>query len=52
MRKSKILEKDREALVRFSKRLTPEERLAVYLRLSKLANEFYQAGVRHRLKRK
>lgn len=46
------MEKDREALVRLSKRLKPEERLAAYLRLSKLAYEFYQAGVRYRLGRK
>lgn len=47
-RKSKAMEQDREALMRISKRLTPEQRLEAHLRLSKLAYEVYQAGVRHR----
>ncbi len=51
MRKSKILEKDREALVRLSKRLTPEQRLRAHLRHSQLISQIYQAGVRYRLGR-
>lgn len=49
MRRSKIAEEDREALLRRSQRMKPEERLVAYLWHSQLLHRLYQAGLRHRM---
>ena len=49
MKKSDILQKDRDSLVLLSKRMTPEERLVAFFHHSRLVHQLYQAGVRYRL---
>lgn len=49
MRRSKIVEEDREALSRLSQRIKPEERLVAYLRHTQLLHRLYQAGLRYRM---
>lgn len=51
MRRSKIIEDDRNTLSRLSRRLKPEERLAAYLRHSELLHHLHQAGLRYRTTR-
>lgn len=48
MKKSKILQQDRDSLVALAKRMTPEERLVAYANHAQLINQMYQAGVKHR----
>ena len=48
MKKSEVLQKDRDSLALLSKRMTPEERLVAYANHAQLINQMYQAGVKHR----
>ena len=52
MRRSAILEQDREELVRRCRRMTPEERLVAHVNLSRLMSQIHQAGVKYRLRRR
>ncbi|MBI3319095.1 MAG: hypothetical protein HYZ89_00690 [Candidatus Omnitrophica bacterium] len=48
MKKSKILQQDRDNLVLLSKRMTPEERLVAFFHHSRLIRQLYQAGLSYR----
>ncbi len=48
MKKSEMLQKDRDNLVLLAQRMTPEERLMAFFHHSKLVYQLYQAGLSHR----
>ncbi|MBI3010204.1 MAG: hypothetical protein HYY57_04395 [Candidatus Omnitrophica bacterium] len=48
MKKSKILQKDHEAILLLYRRMKPEERLVAYFNHSQLVNQIYLAGVNYR----
>jgi len=48
MKKSEILQKDRDGLVLLAKRMTPEERLTAFFHHSRLIHQLYQTGLRYR----
>jgi hypothetical protein len=48
VRKSKILQKDRDDMIALCKRMKPEERLLAFYHHSRLISQIYEAGVRYR----
>lgn len=48
MKRSAIVQQDREDLVLRSQRMTPEERLVAYVYHSQFMHQMYQAGVQYR----
>ena len=48
MNKPGMLQEDREGLIRLSRSLTPEERLAASFYHAQFLNQMYQAGVKYR----
>lgn len=51
MTQSKLMQRDREDLIRIAKRMMPEERLVAFFNHSRLLTRMYLAGVRYRAKR-
>ena len=51
MRRSAVMRRDREEMIRRARRMTPEERLEAFLHHSELLAQMYQAGVRYRAER-
>lgn len=48
MRRSRMLESDREDLIARCRRLSPEARLTAFFRHSQLMHEMYRAGASYR----
>lgn len=52
MKRSSVLRQDRESLLLACQRMTPQERLVAYANHARLVYQLYQAGVKHRSRKR